>query len=86
MQDIGDDRIYIRHSWNQYEGLKCPKNGEAREIKIPQKLREMIIYQASFNPYDEEMSGFIFFNQADPGKPMDGKVWVKYLRRTLASI
>lgn len=73
MQDIGDDRIYIRHSWNQYEGLKCPKNGEAREIKIPQKLREMIIYQASFNPYDEGMSGFIFFNQAGPDKPMDGK-------------
>lgn len=35
MQDIGNDRIYIRHSWNQYEVLKCPKNGEAREIKIP---------------------------------------------------
>lgn len=86
MQDIGDDRIYIRHSWNQYEGLKCPKNGEAREIKIPQKLREMIIQQASFNPWNEGMSGFIFFNQAGPGKPMDGKVWVKYLRRTLASI
>lgn len=33
----------------------------------------MIIYQASFNPYDEEMSGFIFFNQAGPGKPMDVK-------------
>ena len=86
MQDIGEDRIYIRHSWNQYEGLKCPKNGEEREIKIPQKLRDMIVYQASFNPYNEGMSGFIFFNAERSDKPMDGKVWVKYMRRTLASI
>lgn len=86
MQDIGDDRIYIRHSWSMYEGLKSPKNGEAREIKIPQKLRDMIVYQASFNPYDEGMSGFIFFNSEGPGRPMDGKVWVKYMRRALEKI
>lgn len=86
MQDIGDDRIYIRHSWNQYEGLKCPKNGEEREIKIPQKLRDMIVYQASFNPYNEGMSGFIFFNAEHPERPMDSKVWIKYMRRALESI
>ena len=86
IQDIGEDRIYIRHSWNQYEGLKCPKNGEEREIRIPQKLRDMIVYQASFNPYNEGMAGFIFFNSEHPSRPMDSKVWIKYMRRALASI
>ena len=86
MQDIGEDRIYIRHSWNQYEGLKCPKNGEEREIKIPRRLRDMIVYQASFNPYNEGMSGFIFFNAEHAERPMDSKVWIKYMRRALESI
>lgn len=86
IQDIGDDRIYIRHSWEQYEGLKCPKNGDEREIKIPQKLREMIIYQASFNPHNTGMSGFIFFNQDSPDRPMDSKPWIKYMRRALEKI
>ena len=86
MQDIGDDRIYIRHSWNAYDGLKCTKTGEEREILIPRKLHDMIVYQASFNPYNEGMSGYIFFNAEHPDRPMDSKVWVKYMRRTLEKI
>ena len=85
-QDIGDDRIYIRHSWGEYDGLKSPKNGDEREIRIPQQLRNMIIYQASFNPWNQGMSGFIFFNKEFPDSPMDPKVWTKYLRRALESI
>ena len=50
LQDIGEDRIYIRHSWGKYDGLKTPKNGEEREIRIPHQLRDMIIMQAMKNP------------------------------------
>ena len=38
LEDIGADRIYIRHSWSKYEGLKETKTNECREIKIPPPL------------------------------------------------
>ena len=29
VQDLGRDCLYVRHSWNYIDGLKCPKNKEA---------------------------------------------------------
>ncbi len=63
VQDIGDDRIYIRHSWGKYDGLKSLKNGEEREIMIPPQLRDMIIKQAFKNPWSQDLSAFFFFSK-----------------------
>lgn len=43
MEDIGTDRIYIRHFCSKYEGLKETKTNECREIKIPSQLRDMLL-------------------------------------------
>ena len=43
IRDIGEDRIFIRHSYSPYEGLKSPKNGDEREFRIPPELRDMIL-------------------------------------------
>ena len=85
VQDIGVDRIYIRHSWSKYDGLKETKTNECREIKIPTKLREALIFQASLNPHNEGLKGFIFFG-LKPSQPTDPKNWLKYLHRALESI
>ena len=85
MEDIGVDRLYVRHSWNKYEGLKCCKNGEEREVPITPKLRDMLMAQAALNPYNEGISGFVFFGLL-PSQPTDPKNWLKYLRRVLANI
>lgn len=82
LQDIGIDRIYIRHSWSKYEGLKETKTNESREIKIPPKVRDDLLMQASFNPYNEGQSGFVFFGLL-PKQPTDPKNWLKYFRRAL---
>lgn len=82
LQDIGVDRIYIRHSWSKYEGLKETKTNESREIKIPPKVRDELLMQASFNPYNEGQSGFVFFGLL-PKQPTDPKNWLKYFRRAL---
>jgi integrase len=82
LQDIGVDRIYIRHSWSKYEGLKETKTNESREIKIPPKVRDDLLMQASFNPYNEGQSGFVFFGLL-PKQPTDPKNWLKYFRRAL---
>ncbi len=59
--DIGRDRIFVRHSWARIDGLKCPKNGERREIKISADLRKMLLQQGTKNPYGNEDSDFIFW-------------------------
>ena len=86
LQDIGEDRIYIRHSWGKYDGLKTPKNGEEREIRIPHQLRDMIIMQAMKNPWSQDFSAFIFFSKTRADRPMDVDGWIVYMRRALKSI
>lgn len=82
VQDIGVDRIYIRHSWSKYDGLKETKTNESREIKIPPKARDALLMQASLNPFDEGQSSFAFFGLV-PKQPTDPKNWLKYFRRAL---
>ena len=65
--------------------LKETKTNECREIKIPTKLREALIFQASLNPHNEGLKGFIFFG-LKPSQPTDPKNWLKYLHRALESI
>lgn len=85
LEDIGVDRLYIRHSWSKYDGLKCCKNGEEREVPIASLIRNALLAQASLNPHNEGLKGFVFFGLV-PSQPVDPKTWVKYLRRALGSI
>ena len=84
-EDIGTDRIYIRHSWSKYEGLKETKTNECREIKIPSQLRDMLLMQANMNPHGEGIKGFVFYG-LNPEHPTDPKNWLKYLHRALKNI
>ena len=84
-EDIGSDRIYIKHSWSKYEGLKETKTNECREIKIPSKLRDSLLLLARLNPHKEGEKSFIFYG-LKPGKPTDPGNWRKYLQRALKSI
>ena len=84
-EDIGTDRIYIRHSWSKYEGLKETKTNECREIKIPSQLRDMLLMQANMNPHEEGIKGFVFYG-LNPEHPTDPKNWLKYLHRALKNI
>lgn len=85
LEDIGTDRIYIRHSWSKYEGLKETKTNECREIKIPKQLRDMLLMQANMNPHGEGIKGFVFYG-LKPEHPTDPKNWLKYLHRALKNI
>lgn len=82
LRDIGDDRIYIRHSWSKYEGLKSTKTEEEREMIIPPLLRDMLLTQAEMNPHGEGDNGFVFFGLL-PSQPTDPKNWLKFMRRAL---
>ena len=85
LRDIGKDRIYIRHSFDNYEDLKSTKTGEEREMPISPLLRDMLLAQSELNAYNEGADSYIFFGLV-PGKPTDPGNWLKYMRRTLETL
>lgn len=85
LRDIGMDRLYVRHSWNRFDGLKKSKNGESREVPLFPDIRDQILEQAKLNPYEEGMDGYIFFGTM-PEKPIDTNSWLKNLRWVLTDL
>ncbi|MGL4982240.1 MAG: tyrosine-type recombinase/integrase [Treponemataceae bacterium] len=86
VQDLGNDCLYIRHSYNDVDGLKVTKNTESRIVELPFKnIMQDLINLAKENPHNEKLDGFIFCGLVE-GKPIDRKVFVKYLRYGLLKI
>jgi len=83
LEDIETRILNIRHSWSYYDGLKTPKNGEARKVPLLPEVREKLLELAKENPYGPD--GFIFYGSlAD--KPIDGSVLLDGLYDALAGI
>lgn len=73
IKDIAPDRIFVRHNWARLDGLKSPKNGNVREIKISPELYKSIYIQINNNPYKKPDS-FIFFSD-NPSRPANVRKW-----------
>jgi integrase len=82
-EDIGERVLNIRHSWSAYDGLKAPKNGEARRVPLLPEIRAKLLELARDNPYGPE--GFIFYGNLE-NKPVDRSVLLDRLQDALGSI
>jgi integrase len=87
LQDLGENCIYIRHSWDRFDGLKTPKNNEERTVQIafPQimcALRSL----AQANPHGQGLSGFVFYSDTLPDKPLAKTVLLRNLKVALRKI
>lgn len=69
-EDIGLDRLFIRHSYSALDGLKTPKNGDDRQVPLLPEIKQKLIDLAAKNPWDD---GFIFYSDKS-GQPMDHKL------------
>lgn len=81
VQDVGTDRLYIRHAWSFADGLKAPKNGETREAPLLPTVREALLELAETNPHDSK--NFIFYH-VEPDRPCDPETFRKGLARALS--
>ncbi len=72
LKDIGDDRLYVRHSWARIDGLKSPKNGEERETPLLPWLRDALRKLGTSNPWENGDNAFIFFSPVK-NTPIDRK-------------
>lgn len=88
MCDIGDDRLYIRHSWSPIDGLKCPKNTKERKVPLLPSVRDELLALCRDNPHRNafaEKDGFIFWGTL-PDKPIVSNQITDGLRDALESI
>lgn len=86
LQDLGEDCIYVRHSYNRMEGLKCTKNGEERIAYLPFPfIIDALKRLGETNPYDNTLNAYIFY-AAVPDKPIEEHVFMKALRNELTKL
>lgn len=81
--DLGENCLYINHSWNQMEGLKTTKTGETRVVYFP---FPQIINNLLSIVENKSLESLIFNAPIKDNQPMDIKLPLKYLRRQLMKI
>lgn len=85
LQDIGEDRLYIRHSYSIRDGLKCTKTGEAREVPLLPAVRFALLALEAKSPHPATPARFIFAGK-HPEKPLDANRILLGFRKALVSM
>ena len=86
--DIGEGVLNVAHSWSAADGLKSPKNGEARRVPLLPEVREALLVQLAANPHTDipEAERFVFWGLA-PDKPRyDGSFMLDALHAELETM
>jgi len=87
IQDLGQDCLYIRHSWNFQDGLKTTKNNEPRTVEVPfPGLMNELIEIVKNNPHGHNMDSFIFWAEKHQNKPMEQDIFRRDLKDALTKI
>ena len=86
IRDIGTDRLFIRHSWSNADGLKSTKTNMEREIPILPDTRSALLDYARKNPHGFTPDSFVFFQMDTDERPMRQETLLSRLRFALESI
>ncbi len=86
-QDLGQDCLYVRGSWNRADKIKPPKNNKTRTVELPfPDLMAGLIEQAMQNPWGVTPNSFVFWADTKKDIPMDGRLFVSGLREALRQV
>ena len=87
LKDLGQDCLYVEHSWNRMDKLKLTKTNEARTVEIPfPSLMNGLIEQAKQNPWKAKPESFVFWSENNEDTPMHDSLFRKGLRAALVDI
>ena len=71
LKNIGEDRLYIRQSWSDKDGLKTTKTNEERIVPIHPIIREELLKLGEMNPHGSGPDSFVFYSESMKERPMD---------------
>ena len=83
--DLDADVIHVRHSWNDTDGLKLPKNSDVRDLPIDHETLTQIYLMAKENPLFSDIS-YVFFSPVKPEQPYWPSYYVDGLYEALEKI
>jgi integrase len=84
VQDLGEDCLYIRHSWNLRDKLKTTKNNKCRRVEVPfPLLLEGLLKLAKLNPHGVSMDSYVFWAKKSSSKPVESIRFLAGLRDAL---
>jgi integrase len=86
VRDIGTDRLHVRHSWSNQDGLKSPKTGVERTIPLLATVREALLSLARKNPHGIGPTSFVFWSVRRADRPMDFHFLLDGLKDTLLKL
>jgi integrase len=78
-EDIGEDILYVRHNYNNFDGLKKPKNNEEKPVYLLPRVRTLLLSLLDKSPHTEidPAKQFVFWS-TDPDKPISAQTVLKY--------
>jgi integrase len=84
IRDLGEECLYVRHSWNARDKLKPTKNNEVRTVEIPFPfvIKELIDL-ACRNPYGADKDNYVFWTRKQADKPIEARIFLEGLRDAL---
>jgi integrase len=84
VQDLGEDCLYIRHSWNLRDKLKTTKNNKSRTVELPfPSMIDSLLRLAERNPHGVSADSYVFWAKQSPSKPVEGIRFLTGLRDAL---
>ena len=86
VQDIGEDRLRVEHSYSRKDGLKRPKNREIRRVPLLPAIRDALLNLSAKNPHGSGPTAYLFFSVADSNKPVSDNLLRDGLYEVLVNI
>jgi integrase len=80
--DIGELILNVDHSFSDFDGLKTPKNGEARRVPLLAEVRGLLMELLAENPHTDIEDPYVFYSEA-PDKPVSGELLRSGLLRSI---
>jgi integrase len=82
--DVDETVLHVNHSWDEEEGLKCPKNGDDRKVPLFPEVRNYLLALVATNPHTVN-DPFIFYGD-EPDKPYVSRIYLDALKSACAAI
>lgn len=86
VRDIGEDRLFLRHSWSDPDGLKSTKTGKEREVPLLGNIRSALLDLARRNPHGCGPTSFVFWSVSRADRPMDFHFLIDGLKGALVAM
>jgi len=86
IQDIGQDCLYIKRSYNMADGLKTTKNNSSRIVELPfPDIIQQLLQLAAKNPHRATPDSFVFYDDKSATRPVNNHLFLRGLRYALIS-